>query len=67
MAGMISDHTDAATITPEAKPSRTFCTKGGISRFMNKTKDAPRAVPRNGIKRAVRTEFMMAILLSVGV
>ena len=42
---MSSDHTDAATITPEAKPSRTFCTIGGISRFMKNTKAEPRAVP----------------------
>ena len=55
MDGMMSDQTDAATITPEAKPSRIFCIRGGISRFMKKTKADPKAVPRNGIKRAVMT------------
>lgn len=29
MAGMRSDHTDAATITPDAKPRSDFCTRGG--------------------------------------
>jgi hypothetical protein len=55
---MISDQTEAATITPEANPSRTFCTSAGISRFMKNTKADPRAVPRNGIRRAVKTEFI---------
>ena len=53
MAGIISDHTDAATITPEAKPSSTFCSSAGISRFIKNTKADPRAVPRNGIIKAV--------------
>ena len=49
---MSSDHTEAATITPEAKPSRTFCKSSGMSFFMKKTKADPRAVPRKGISRA---------------
>ena len=59
MAGMISDHTEAATITPEAKPSRSFCTSGGISRLMKKTKADPRAVPRKGIINAAKTGFIL--------
>ena len=55
IAGMISDHTDAATITPEANPSRTFCSSAGISRFMKNTKAEPRAVPRNGMINAIKT------------
>ncbi len=39
----------------DAQPSRTFCTIGGISRFMKNTKAEPRAVPRNGIKSAAMT------------
>ena len=58
MDGMISDHTEAATITPEANPRRTFCTRGGISRFMKNTKADPRAVPRKGIIKAVSTGLM---------
>ena len=56
---MMSDQTEAATITPEAKPNRIFCNIGGMSRFMKKTKADPRAVPRKGIRRAVSTEFIL--------
>jgi hypothetical protein len=58
MDGMIRDHTEAATITPEANPSRTFCSRGGISLFMKNTKADPRAVPRKGINNAIRTGLM---------
>ena len=47
---MSSDHTDAATITPEAKPSMAFCTTAFISRRMKNTNAEPATVPRNGIK-----------------
>ena len=59
MDGMISDQTDAATITPEANPRRTFCSIGGISRFMKNTKADPRTVPRKGINRAVSTGLIV--------
>ena len=62
IAGISSDHTEAATITPDAKPSRTFCTSAGISRFMKNTKADPRAVPRNGIINAVNTGLMRRCL-----
>ncbi len=58
-----AERADAATITPEAKPSRTFCTIGGISRFMKNTKAEPRAVPRNGIKSAVNTGSISFVYL----
>ena len=58
MAGIISDHTDAATITPEANPNRIFCSNCGISRFIKNTKAEPRAVPRNGISKAMITGFI---------
>jgi hypothetical protein len=49
MAGISSDHTDAATMTPDANPSSDFCNRTDISFFMRKTKDAPNIVPNNGM------------------
>ena len=49
MAGMSSDHTEAASITPEAKPSSDFRKRGDMSFFIKKTNDAPNIVPNNGI------------------
>jgi hypothetical protein len=49
MDGMSSDHTEAATITPEAKPNNDFCKRGDMSFFMKKTNEAPNIVPNNGI------------------
>ena len=53
MAGMSSDHTEAATITPEAKPSSDFCKRGDMSFFMKKTNEAPNIVPNNGINSPI--------------
>ena len=50
---MSSDHTDAATITPEAKPSNVFCKRGDISSFIRKTKAAPSMVPINGMSNPI--------------
>ena len=47
--GIISDHTDAATITPAAKPSRALCRREDTLLRTNSTVDAPSAVPKNGI------------------
>ena len=47
--GMSSDHTEAATITPEAKPNNDFCANTGMPLFMKNTKAEPKTVPRNGI------------------
>jgi hypothetical protein len=49
IAGMSSDHTDAATITPEANPNRAFCNRSGISLRMKNTNDDPSIVPNKGI------------------
>ena len=49
IAGMSSDHTLAAIITPEAKPSRTLRRRWFISLFKKKTMAAPREVPARGI------------------
>ena len=38
IAGMSNDHTDAATITPEAKPSNDFCSRMDISFFIKEYK-----------------------------
>ena len=64
MAGIMSDQTDAATMTPDAKPRRAFWSPSGMSFFMKNTKADPRAVPRKGIIKAVKTAFMLfAIML----
>jgi hypothetical protein len=49
IAGINSDHTDAATMTPEAKPSKNFCNNSDISSFIRKTNADPSIVPSNGI------------------
>lgn len=49
MAGMSSDQTDAATITPEANPNSDFCKRSDISPFIRKTNAAPSIVPNRGI------------------
>ena len=64
MAGIINDHTDAATITPDANPNRIFCINAGISRFMRNTKEAPNAVPRKGIRSVAKIGFMISFLCS---
>ena len=51
MAGIRSDQTDAATITPEAKPNKVFCSRIDISPRMKNTKAEPSIVPRNGMRR----------------
>ena len=38
IAGMSNDHTDAATITPEAKPNSDFCSRMDISSFIKEYK-----------------------------
>ena len=58
IAGMISDHMEAATITPEAKPKRNFCRRGDISSFMKNTNAAPSIVPRKGINKVRMTPDM---------
>ena len=49
MAGIKRDHTEAAIITPEAKPRRAFCTTGRIPWRRKYTQAAPAVVPKNGI------------------
>ena len=47
--GISNDHTDAATITPDAKPSSVFCNRIDISSFIKNTKAEPSIVPSSGI------------------
>ena len=49
MAGIRRDHTEAATMTPEAKPRRAFCTLGLKACLKKNTQEAPAAVPIKGI------------------
>ena len=46
--GMSSDHTEAATITPEAKPSSALLTRSLRLPLSTNTHAAPSAVPRRG-------------------
>ena len=52
---MSSDHIDAATITPEAKPKSDFCNRGDISSFMKKTNAAPSIVPKRGTNSPIKS------------
>ena len=54
IAGISSDHTDAATITPDANPKSIFWNNSGISFFIKNTNADPKTVPANGIKSAVK-------------
>ena len=62
MAGIINDHTDAATITPDANPNMNFCIHAGMSRFMRNTKAAPNAVPSNGIRSVAKIGSVISFL-----
>ncbi len=48
MDGIKRDQTEAAIITPEAKPSNNFCKRGEISSFSKNAIAEPKTVPRNG-------------------
>ena len=50
MAGIRRLHTEAATITPAAKPVSERCTVSLSVFFIKNTHAAPSDVPRNGIK-----------------
>ena len=51
--GMRSDHTEAATITPDANPRSSFSTCGFILLRIRKTMAAPSEVPAKGIIRPI--------------
>ncbi|MPM65858.1 hypothetical protein SDC9_112762 [bioreactor metagenome] len=59
MAGMSRLQTEAATITPEAKPVRARWTGSLMPFFMKNTQAAPAAVPKKGMRSPKNTsEFM---------
>ena len=56
MAGMSRDQTDAAIMTPPAKPATAFPSRSPIPFGNMYTAAAPRSVPRNGtMKRIIRS------------
>ena len=68
IAGIRSDQIDAAIITPDAKPSRNFCTAGRIPLFAKKTQPAPSVVPARGseIPNNTHARLLKLFLLSFG-
>ncbi len=48
---MSNDHTEAATITPEAKPNNDFCNKEDICLFIRNTNAEPSMVPNRGMSK----------------
>ncbi len=56
--GISSDQTEAATITPEAKPSKVFCSREDISFRMKKTKAEPSTVPKKGMRSTANAVFI---------
>ena len=61
--GISNDHTEAAIITPDAKPNNSFCTHAGISPRRKKTIAEPSVVPKNGNRRPY-TNSLVIIFLS---
>ena len=61
---MSSDHTEAATITPEANPSSAFCSLTGISPFIRNTKAEPSIVPSSGISNPIVSVVVVIIIYS---
>ncbi len=53
MAGISKDHTEAAIMTPEAKPSKIFSSFRFIFPFKKNTMAAPKAVPKKGIDNTI--------------
>ena len=62
IAGMSNDHTDAATITPEAKPNNDFCSRTDISRFIIKTNAEPSIVPSSGSRSPTIIVSVIAVI-----
>ena len=57
IAGISKLQTEAATITPAAKPMSAFCTRAESSSFITNTHAAPRLVPRNGMRSPAKSSF----------
>ena len=65
MAGISKLHTDAATMTPAAKPVRARWMPSLRDFFKKNTQPAPRLVPRKGIKIPQNASCIMSNLLVV--
>ena len=52
--GMMSDHTEAATITPAAKPNSALLSCEATLWRAKSTAEAPSTVPRNGMMSIAR-------------
>ena len=63
MAGISNDHTEAATITPDAKPNNSFCSCTDISSFMKKTNAEPSIVPRSGIISHTSITIVISVII----
>ena len=61
MLGISRDQTEAATITPDAKPSKAFCKSAGISLFIKKTNAEPITVPAKGINKVANIALSIFI------
>ena len=61
IAGRRSDHTEAATITPDAKPSSIFSTCLFSAFLIKRTQAAPAKVPRNGIMSPTKISISITI------
>ena len=62
IAGMMSDQTEAAIMTPAAKPRNAFCTRGPISPRKKNTIAAPAVVPSSGMSRTARFTMLSSPL-----
>ena len=56
-------HTDAVTITPEAKPKSVFCSLTDISSFIKNTKAEPSIVSSSGINSPMINIVMLQIII----
>ena len=65
IAGMRSDHTDAATITPEAKPSNGFCSDLACLSLNSNTAAEPRMVPTKGSISSGSISKLIIIIFTV--
>ena len=67
MLGMSKDHTAAATITPEAKPSSVRSSRPDMAPRIKKTNAEPSTVPANGIVNArMSPSICLAVDVSCG-
>ena len=64
IAGIMSDHTDAATITPAAKPRSALVTRGATLWRVINTAEAPITVPINGARIISNVDIRCCVLIN---